>query len=170
MTTPESIAASDYEGWVAWVDGSPIFERVPWNPNLLQIVTGASEQAVRFEDRNTTEWRDVPNQKIERFELYFDRAHWQNQPVIRMDREPGHHAVRFIQLKLGGLAVGGNLLQRRLGLIGYRIGYWDPLRNVCEMYEYLRNGKMTKLPIVGDPCLPRPHGHGYAPVVMGRET
>jgi hypothetical protein len=36
------------------------------------------------------------------------------------------------------------------------------------MYEYLRNGQMTKLPIVGDPCLPRPQGHGYAPIVMGK--
>ena len=170
MWTPELIAASDYEGWVAWIDGSPIFEAVPWNPKLLQLAPGMTEQAVRFDDRQTMDWKNVPGEKVERFELYFCRQHWQGQPVLQMDRQPGHHAVRFVQLKLGGIAVGANLEQSRLGLIGYRVGYWDPIRNVCEMYEYLRNGQMTKLPIVGDPCAPRPHGHGYAPVVMGRET
>lgn len=170
MLTPESLAASDFEGWVAWIDGTPLFERVPHNPTLLGLVAGARETATRRADRATLEWRDVPADRVDRFELYFGREHWPDQPVIRIDREPGHHALRFVQMKMGGLVVGADVEQGRLGLVGYRVGYWDPLRRVCEMYEYRRNGTSRRTIVATtDPFAPRPAGLGLARETVGKE-
>ena len=170
MESAHSIVESDYEGWVAWVDGHPIFEAVPWNARLLPLVAGARELPTRFGGRQTMEWKRVPAEQLTRFELYFARAVYPNQPVIRFDREPGGD-VRFIQMKMTGALV---TTPARLGLIGYRVGYWQRGRRhpkgglgFCAMWEVYRDGRIIELEPVRDPFAPKPEGHGYAPAVLG---
>jgi hypothetical protein len=161
-----TLAESDYEGWVAYIDGVPIFEHAPRNPALLQAAGNGHQPNIA--DRATLPWREVPTARVDRLELYYARGHVQSQPAIRLQRPPGADHIRFIQLKMGGIAFGPGLRRPvRLGLMGYRVGYWDPRAQRCEMWEIGRDGKVEKLRDVKDPCAPKPVGHGYAREVLG---
>jgi hypothetical protein len=167
-----SLRDSDYEGWVAYVDGSPIFEAAPFEPRLAQPVIGAHVHPYRPAGRNVIEWRDLPHERVHRVELYFCRQRYQ-QPVIRMDRQPGNVQLRFIQLKLGGLVlesgVGRDITgggPRRLGIRGYRIGYWNPATNECELFEITPRERLH-LGKRRHPCELPPRGFGLAPHVVG---
>lgn len=162
-----SIAESDYEGWVAWVEGSPIFEAEPFNVKLAPLFDEKLGRPARKETHQTLDWKKVPNEKIERLDLYFARKVYKNQPVIRIDKEPGHNWVRFVQMKLGSMIFGPTEGARRLGISGYRIGYWDTRRNICEIFEYHRDGTTKQLPPVANPFLPKPQGFGYSRSVIG---
>ena len=171
MIIDESLVPDGYEGWVAWIDGVPIFESVPHNPKLLQLAPGMVQQLVRPEARSAMQWKRVPNQKIDRFELFYARDRIPKQPVIRFDKEPNAN-VRFLQMKMGGLL--GNV-PLRLGLNGYRVGYWAPERKhpkggigFCQMWEIRRDGTVIDLEPVCNPFLSRVEGGlGYAPEVAG---
>lgn len=159
-----NLAESSYEGWVAWVDGNPIFEHIEDAPGMLTAIVAMPR---RVEDRNTTSWKKLDTRRIERFELYFARAYVPDQPMIRIDREPGYPHLRFIQMKLGGIVWGAGVRPGRLGINGYRVGYWDDRRMECRIWEALRDGSLTELNKVKNPLLPRPLGHGYSPDVLG---
>lgn len=160
-----SIIASGYEGWVAWIDGSPIFEAVPVQSMLAPVASGLHVTATRPMNRAVREWKDLPNGQIDQLELYFARDKFPGQPVFRVWREPGSD-VRMIQMKLGGVVFMGTS-QQRLGVIGYRVGFWNRHQMLCQVWEFRRDGSRIELPPVRDPTLPRPEGYGYAPHVVG---
>jgi hypothetical protein len=175
----ESLAASGYEGWVAYVDGSPIFEARPANVSLAQLIPGAVDQ-VRAAARDTVEWRDLPQERVQAVELYAFHGHWGEQPILRIDREPGFPQMRFIQMKLRGLIVpthGARGLERT-GIAGYRIGYYNPPRAEYDLLELTPQYRSQMdpaggfrppgaPPLKGHPCWPRPHGFGLAPHTVG---
>lgn len=167
-----TLAESDYEGWVAWVDDVPIFEHVEYNPKLLPLVSDAKMVEYRGKANNTLEWKDLPHNKLTRVELYFAREKYPNQPVWRADREPGLE-MRFIQMKMGSVVLATDALQtrgvQRTGVVGYKIGIWVPQRQECQMWEITRS-EMNFMGKVKDPCAPRPEGFGLSPHVIGRKS
>lgn len=170
-----TIRDSGYQGWVVYVDGSPIFEAVPHQPRLLQPARGSIVLPPRRPDRNTMEWKNLPHDRVHRLELYFARHRLTSQPAIRIDRQPGNPDMRFLQSKLGGVAIGagaGNsrdrldVGQQRLGVVGYRVGFWNPAANECRLFELTRD-TTRDLGSVLHPCWPAPLGFGIAPWVVG---
>lgn len=106
----DSIAASDYEGWVAYLgDGTPIYEEVRHSAKRGSLIRDGIELAARPADRQTMEWRDLPMDRIWRVELYFARGRWgktgRDQPVCQIDRVPDDPDFRFIQFKRASKAV-----------------------------------------------------------------
>ncbi len=175
------LAPSDYIGWVAYVDGVPIYEHVPnlqastkGGGEMAQPVAGALLMPYRKIERNCMDWKQVPYDRVQRLEIYFGRE-WispRNQPPIRLDR--GNPALRFIQFKRGAIIVqagagagfdGGG--QMRSGVLSYIGGYWDPLHGRSELWEVGRtptpNGQMLHQMTEGHPCWPRPDGFGLGP-------
>jgi hypothetical protein len=174
MLTTEALRASSYEGWVAWVNGQPIFEAVPLNPRLAQLAPGAATQMTRQPGRNVMDWDDVPNERIDLLEVYFDRGFRKEQPALMIAKNPGADLC-FFQMKTTGMVVNVGVLahaqhrgQERTGVHGYRIGYFDRKQNFSMMWEVQRGVWQPKeYPIVGHPCWPRPHGYGLNPTIMG---
>lgn len=191
--TPDQIRESTFEGWVAWLDGTPayvngqlvgydvctpIFEAVPHNPALLPVVPGTHQVPVRQANRNTLDWKLVPHERIVQLELYAFRGAYPKQPVIQITKLPGHD-MRWIQFKRGGIVVpaamhaGETMGQRRLGTTAYVIGYWDRTVGEARLLEVsARGGKIEQLGLDGrnHPCWPRPLGFGISPVVLGLKT
>lgn len=184
MLSPQAIAASSYEGWVAWVDGIPIFEEVVESPRLAPLSNGHARER-RPADRNVMDWSDLPHEKLRCVELYFDRALIRAQPRIRIDREAGAD-LRFIQFKRGSLSLpsvsgvpgglsadelaraGYPLGQTRSGVVGYCLGYWDRRRGFTELICVKRGEPHNfRPPPRGHPCWPRPYGFGFAPAAVG---
>ncbi len=173
MLTTEALKASSYEGWVAWVDNSPIFEEVRSLPKLAQVMAGGSQPSYRRGSHNTMDWTQLPFERVQMVQLYFDRALGRKQPVIEMAREPNAD-VRFFQFKRGGVVVNAGMNapaghgQHRTGVQSYVMGYYDRARKFAQMWEVRRGVLQQKEhPIVGHPCWPRPHGYGLNPRVMG---
>ncbi len=189
MLTTKALALSSYEGWVAWVDGIPIFEKFDTAPRRIKLIPGATDGDQRAAARNCMEWPDLPHDKVQRVELYFDRAQRHlEQPRLSLMKEPGAD-LRFFQMKMSGVVVqtygfknkvpeaklssnelhreGYPMGQHRLGIIGYRIGYWNRRAEFAEMWEVVRGQIRTRLPPVAHPCWPAPHGYGLAPRVVG---
>lgn len=165
------ISETDYEGWVAWVDGNPIFEHVEYNPKLLPLFDDANALEYRGKSRNTLDWKDLPHDRITRVELYFARERYANQPVWRADREPGLN-MRFIQMKMGSIVVATDMVnqivgQKRTGAVGYKIGFWVPDRKECQLWEITRTD-LKHLGNVSNPCAPAPNGFGLSPSVVGK--
>jgi hypothetical protein len=191
----KELAASDYVGWCVHVlDGAsnvvPIFEHVSFadslskgGAGLAQPIAGAFLLPHRREDRQTMKFENVPHTRAQRLELYFAR-HKLEQPAVKIDREPGAD-VRFFQMKMGGVVVqsgaggrtGDGPGQQRLGVAGYRVGYWDRRHNKAEMVEVKANGEKRLIGPVKHPCLPRIElpggelspdgGFGLNPTILG---
>lgn len=156
-----SIRDSDYIGWVAYVDGQPIFEAVRRPVGAYQLAATAPDAPIhRAEDRRTMQWRDLPHERVERVELYWARGQL-SQPAFRIDRAPDCHTMRFLQMKRGGISVPTQAGERptRHGLVAYVIGYWDPARPLAELWE-IGDREVRKLGAVKDPWAPKPEGFG----------
>jgi hypothetical protein len=167
-----SIAESDYEGWVAWIGDTPIFEHVEYNPKLLSLISDIPHLMFRGKNRNTMEWKQLPHDRLTRVELYFAKDKYPDQPAWRCDRDP-ELEMRFIQMKLGSVVIATDTIagggQHRTGVVGYRMGFWIPGRKECQMWEVTRT-ELTYMGEVKDPCAPRPEGFGLAPFVIGRKA
>ena len=173
---------SDYEGWIAYIDGVPIFEHVDFKQaasggaGLAQPAPGSLVLPYRGLNRSTRPWKEIRGQPIDRVELYFAREALGNagQPILRFDRPPGDCGARFIVLSIGGLVLSaraevkakkvtaleraGARGQERLGRVGYRMGYWIAAQHECTLYEVLRNGRISQMGPVRHPCWPKPRG------------
>jgi hypothetical protein len=161
-----NIADSGYIGWVVWVDGVPIFQSVPHNSKLAQPMSGAYLQQVRASDRNTMDWSDLPHDRIHRLELYGFHDIY-DQPVFRMDKPlDALSVVRYCCLTMGSVSVGSVEGQRRTGIFGWKVGWFNTKRQECGIWEVSRNGK-RQLDCNGNPCLPYPEGLGISPTVFG---
>lgn len=160
------------------MDGAPIFERVDHNAALVQVAPGGIDLPVRQEARNVKEWKDLPHDKVERVELYFLREHgYADRACIRIDRQPGADAMRFIQFKRDGITVEAGVTprdmfspaagQRRTGTFAYVIGFWDPRNKECQLHEFnVRDGYVNHGSVM-HPCWPKPIGFGLNPSVLG---
>jgi hypothetical protein len=175
-----------YIGWVAYVDGVPIYENVPYfqasekgGPDMVQPMSGSLLLPNRQISRNCLQWEMLPHEKIQRLELWFGWDHTppHKQPVIRLDRMGPE--LRFIQYKRGAIVVdagyavesfGGG--QSRTGVQSYVMGYWDPVPNITEIIEvkaqrpFTGESPITRQAVRGHPCWPRPHGFGLGPQVV----
>lgn len=176
-----SIAESGYIGWVVYVDGSPIFQAVPVNVALKQLHADAYYPERRPADRNTVDWKDLPHARIDRLELYGFHDDYTDQPLFRMDREPGAD-VRYCCMAMAGIAVGTDpyLLegQVRTGIAGWKLGWFNVARLEYDLWEVTRQGRNRLSPaggylphegppLAGHPCWQRPYGFGLAPFVFG---
>lgn len=187
-----SLANSDYIGWVAYVDGSPIHEHVPFaqglrkgGVGLAQLTPDAKGLPARPENRNTMEWRDLPHERVHRVELYWARENVppSHQPVIRLDRPQGAD-VRFIQFKRAALLTSAGFAakrdaadlkdlrsgQERIPLISWTIGVWDKRASeavLLEVFPDRTEGYVEVHGPVPHPCWPRPVGFGLAPHTVG---
>jgi hypothetical protein len=155
------------------VNNQPIFEAVPFSPKLIQAMPGGVEYSYRRESHNTMDWSKVPHDRLDRVELYFDRAFKRDQPAIVLERVPGAK-LRFFQLKMGSLVANAGLNvaeqkgQVRTGIVGYRLGYYNETLGFAQMWEIRKHvWQIKEHPIVGHPCWPRPLGYGLAPFVLG---
>jgi hypothetical protein len=176
------IAGAGYIGWVVWIDGSPIFQSVPHNAKLAQASSSAYVQPVNRADRNTVDWKDLPQAKLSRFELYGLREFYPKQPLFRMDRPPGAPEVRWTCLTMQGIAIGtgGGLFgQTRTGIAGWRVGWFNPALDEFDLWEITRKHRRRMSPagdylpndgpaLKGHPCAPRPRGFGLALDVFGK--
>lgn len=175
---PSSIAESGYVGWVATLtDGSVLFEAVP---RATSAMPGAVTKSRRPEDRNVIDWRDVPHERISRLEVYGFHDHYSEQPLIRLDREPGATDIRYCVLTMAGLAVStaGRKGVRHIGVSGWRVGWFNPARGEYDIWEIRKSGRRRLAPdgtvlrpdgppLKGHPCAPRPAGFGIAPHAFG---
>ena len=176
-----SIAQSGYVGWVAWIDGSPVFQEVPVNFALANTSLGGTTIASRSRDRRTVDWKDLDQTKIERLEVYGFHDHYTDQPLMRIDRQPGATELRFACLTMQGLAFGPGIVgQERTGLAGWKIGWYNPALKEYDLWEIKRESRQRLNPsgsppylhangnaCKGHPCWPRPYGFGIAPYVFG---
>ncbi len=171
MDTPESIAESSYEGWVAWVGGtairnpatmglvgwencSPIFEAVEHNPGLAQIIGGLRDRLPMPRTRRSMDWKELPHEEVKILQLYaFRQTYGNEQPLLTLVRNVDRD-TRWIQTKSRGLVLpsthiakgdaresGGVTGQARTGIISWRLGYWDRTIGQCEMVEYFADGR-----------------------------
>ena len=194
MYTQDTIKESDYEGWVAWIDGSPVinpstqgimgyenctplFENVPHNPKLASIITGVEDREVRTSDRQTIDWKNLPHGRVKVLELYAFRDIYPNQPLIQIAAQPNHD-ILWIQYKRGGLLIQTannphaitNTGQSRTGVSSWVMGYWDRTVGQAQIWDYpARGGKIQKKEFSGrnHPCWPTPLGFGLSPHVLG---
>lgn len=188
MYNQDSLKASSYEGWVAWIDGSPVinpttqgimgydgctalFERVKEDYKLQSLVYGGKTLETRVEDRQTIDWKELPHHRVRVLELYAFRDLYPNQPLIQISAQPNHD-IRWIQYKRGGLVLHthGDSGQQRLGISSWVMGYWDRTAGQAELWDYpARGGKVEKKDFSGSnhPCWPRPLGFGLSPAVLG---
>jgi hypothetical protein len=132
------------------------------------------------------DWWELPHEKLQRVEVYFDRTNRPKpQPVISITRDEGAD-VRFFQFKFSGVvaqACGDNKElpgpgelyrlgvptgQARLGVRGYFMGYWNRKGGFAEMIKVERDVPgWIRFEPVAHPCWPKPHGYGLAPYVVG---
>jgi len=176
-----SIAESGYIGWVAWIDGAPVFERVPVNFSLVQTTSTAVDKPVRRQSRNTVDWKELEHPKISRLEIYGFHEHYTQQPLFRMDRAPGAEEVRYACMTMQGIAFGPGIVgQARTGIAGWKVGWYNPKRKEFDLWQITRDERIRLNPhgnpdrlsedgpaCKGHPCWPRPHGFGIAPWVFG---
>ncbi len=197
MYTQEMIAQSDYEGWVAWVDGTPIinpatngligwhgstpiFEKVVHAPGRASIADGMVERATRTADRTTMDWKELPHEHVRELELYAFRDVRDVQPLVTLTAN-ANRDVRWIQYKTGAVVVPavtqiGRVLdrqttaQRRVSIGAWRVGYWDRTVGQCEMIEFYADGRdphRYNHSGSNHPCWPKPMGFALAPFVLG---
>lgn len=190
MIDQRALSESDYEGWVAWLDGTPlvidgepagyanclpVFEAVVLDPARLKTIEGVTERGARHRGRQTLEWRDLPHERVSFLELYAFRSVYRRQPVVQIQRPAGHD-VRFIQFKKGGVAVSAGMGvggggQARTGVHSYVVGFHNSTTRQAATYEVKRTGGMPKetvLPEGVHPCWPRTVGGlGLSPMVFG---
>lgn len=185
-----ALRESSYEGWVAYVNGEPIFERVSVHPlDIPENVIGGTRPPVR-DGRQFAEWDELQTEafrrrvgQVHRVEVYFGRqVARMSQPAIWYACNPGDR-VRFIQFKRRArLANAGGLdsPHARTGVLSYSLGYWDRATNECRLFECdpqhpavvfcplcrLGAHECACLPI-RNPCWPRPQGFGLSPHVLG---
>ncbi len=176
------IRQSDYEGWVAYIGGSPIMEHIDFKQaaiggaGMAQPTPGSLILPYRALGRATRPWKEIKGQPIQRVELYFARKALGNegQPILRFDTPLGDFGARFIVLGIGGLILSARAEikakkvtpderadargQERLGRVGYRVGYWIRAQHECVLYEVLRNGRISQMGPVRHPCWPKPRG------------
>jgi hypothetical protein len=181
LDVSRSIAESGYVGWVVWVDGAPVFQEVPVNLNLQPLVYGATDITPRKGDRQTVDWKDLDQTKIERIEVYGFHEEYTEQPLMRIDRQPGAAELRFCCLTMQALAFGPGILgQARTGVAGWKLGWYNPHLKEFDLWEIKREGRNRLNPsgspvhlpsngnaCKGHPCWPRPYGFGIAPYVFG---
>ena len=192
-----ALAASDYQGWVVYVDGAPIFEAASRIPRELNRMGGLIQE-VRQPSRNILEWDSLPpHTAIERLELYFGRETWpDHQPIFDVSRLPGS-ILYYCQFKRAtlvaeGIALHGGDLEipeadlptspvTRTGIEAYIVGCYDPAAGVTHVFEVdpavgaLRCYKCRENAKDGScqcmpfyhPCWPRPQGLGISPHVFG---
>lgn len=169
MYSPDSIRDSTYEGWVAWIDGTPVinpatngligydgvtalFERVDDNPLLSAIATELDHLAPtpKRPDRQTVDWAQLPHARVCQLELYAFRSAYKKQPLVSITRNHNHQ-VRWIQYKRGGLLINSasvvgkdkDLIEpkvRRTGVTAYVIGYWDMTAGEAKYWEVPASG------------------------------
>ncbi len=190
--THTSIAESGYEGWVAWLDGTPvrnpagdltgyddatpIFERIPHNPHLANLALGAGvERIFRGGGRKTMHWGDVPQERVNWLEIYGFRYAY-SQPICQLMRQPGR-SMRWIQFKKGALILQTLVCAvdeegtgvERTGLTSWVIGFWDRTVGQAKLLEFRRDGSKSVLAYEGSnhPCWPKPLGFGLGPHVLG---
>ncbi len=183
MDFAASVAASDYEGWLVYLDdGTPIFEAVRRDPKLISVVKGGVDTVERPVGRNCLEWKDLPHSRIARVEVYYRRG-LADQPCFRVDRHPGQHAIRFLVTRKGGMVAYAGAQadprdkqrtegQHRLGFTGYQFVIWNPTTrdpdHMCQRYDIDRTKGVSRRPEVRlHPCAPKPFGFGYAPELFG---
>lgn len=197
MISQASLAESDYEGWVAWLDGRPVyadgaggpfigydacvplFEEVPSAAPYRSTVAGVQDRKARPGGRQTMVWDELPHARVMCLELYAFRdvynwggPHGNGQPMIQLTRTPGHE-VRWIQYKAGGLtlpAQGAEPGVRRTGIFSWTVGFWDVTAQEVATWELKKTGGepvKTLLPTGCHPCWPKPLGFGLAPHVLG---
>lgn len=162
----DGLTEAGYEGWVAFVDEVPIFEEVRRPIGAHPLAAGAAGVVFREGAANCMEWRDLPHEKVHRFELYLRTADGKGRCVYRADRAEGSTSLRFLQMKLGGVtapggagAKSGGASPERLGTLAYRVGHWDPAVPECVLYEFFRSG-WREFGRCRDPWAPRPVGFG----------
>lgn len=192
MYTQQSLAESDYTGWVAWIDGSPIIdprdgrllgwdgctpilESRPPNPYLIQLEGGGGEGPVRHDSRHVMDWRHLPHERVVTLEMYGFRATYPGQPVVSIVAQPDRR-LRWIQYRRRSIlvraGVGGSPegSPSRTGVTSWVMGYWDTTVGQAQMWDVPANGgKIGRLEFSGSnhPCWPRPLGFGLNPVVLG---
>ena len=176
-----SLAASTYEGWVAWVDQTasvwtPIYEVRPHNPGLIQVgadMRKPEEEAVRSRGRQTMDWRDVCRDpklmgRIQLLAVFGFYGLYDHQPLAVVQRNsPG---AWFLNYKQRGLQVhhGDGPGQQRTPILWYRIGFWEreltkPMWSIVEVTPEKR-GTITR---PGRPWDPGPEGLGLDPKLCG---
>lgn len=157
MYTPEMIRESRYEGWVAWIDGTPLlnpatgglldwpgaqalFEEVPHNPLLKSTIAGATDREPQFGGRNEVDWKDLPHERTCILELYAFRHRFPKQPIAQFVRNVDQD-VRWIQMKRGAVVVNAAAItkernedrfgakQERTGISSWVLGYWSSWMN-----------------------------------------
>ena len=176
----ESIAATGYTGWVAWVDDggpewSPVFESRPHNPKLAQVVGSLvrpEEEAVRKRSNQTMDWKQIYGDpalmaKVQLVAVFAFYGHYTQQPLMVIQRNaPG---CWFIQYKKRGLQMphqGDGGLQRT-AVMAYYLGYWESQAKVphVTMIEATAKGRGTLT--TKHPCWPKPHGLGLNLAMCG---
>ena len=176
-----SIAETGYTGWVVYIDGSPVFQEIPKNFQIASTVYGGLEIAPRARDRRIVDWKDLDQTKIHRLEVYGFHEFYTQQPLLRVDREPGAKELRYACLTMQGLAFGPGIVgQARTGIAGWKVGWYNPTIKQYDLWEIKRDSRKRlnpagspkylhpeSLACKGHPCWPRPHGFGIAPYVFG---
>lgn len=188
-TYADQLRYSDYNGWVVYIDGVPIYEHVPYFQASAYGGLGYAQPLAdslllpnRPTSRNCLDWKLLPHAQITRVEIYFGRE-WtppHNQPVIRLDRAGPD--LRFIQYKRGSILVNAGMVkephslgegQMRTGCTHYIVGYWDPVPNITELITVGRSVDpitgdvpLKREAVKGHPCWPRPNGFGLAPNIV----
>ena len=169
------IRESDFEGWVAHTNvGNVIYEALTDDPRRIQLGAGVVA-TIQRPNRTTLDWMDLPHDIVDHIELYWMRAIFKNQPVVRISRPPGETKIRFIQYKMRGLQFSGIAVSaRRTGIMWYRLGFWDSVANVTKLIEVglkgAGDGKITgniQELQAAHPCWPKPLGFGINPVFVG---
>lgn len=181
LAVSRSIAESGYIGWVVWIDGAPVFERVPVNFKLVQPTATALLPQTRPESRNTVDWKQLDHARIDRLEVFGFYEHFTQQPLMRLDRGPGMHGIRYCCMTMQGIAFGPGMIgQRRTGIAGWKVGWYNPHRSEFDLWEITRKHRKRlnpewsptyrderSQPCKGHPCWPRPYGFGISPHVFG---
>lgn len=181
-----AVAGTDYEGWLAWVEGQPIFEAVPLH---AQPVVSGGADVYRAESRRVMDWTKLPHMKIERLALFFLRPLYraEQQPIWSVWREL-ESDVRLIQFKRRSLVLPANSDQSpgRTRVMRYTMGTWCPSATPhpeCRLWDIQANppkGAAIMQEREGPrrhPCWPLPgrgeafdplrHGFGLGPQVVG---
>lgn len=165
----EHIAASDYEGWVAYVEGSPLYQAVDRPKKAPPIIESMDQGIYRPEGPRTLSWKELPHAKVHRVEIWM-REESQGPLRFRLDRSPDNPHMRFILMNVGAVVAdqAGGTGQRRLPpLRRYRVGYWDPRRPLAQLWIVQRGAQIEKYGACTDPFAPRPKGWGLNRTALG---
>lgn len=147
-----------------------LLEAVPFGYGLAPLLDGAEDLPVRPEGRGVVPWEKVPQEKVQAMALFFGRdlanGRHQAQPAVLMVRPPGMAHVRFVCLKLGGLGIRAQIGTEgepkepmgRVGIYGYRVGWYDPVANTATVVEVNRARGQRVLECTRHPCWPKRWG------------